>query len=187
MRKFNDPIKNYFFVSDLHIGHANIIKHDKQSYRDFYERDAAIIENWNKIVSPNDDVFNLGDVGFNKDFGYIREIFSQLNGNILSIKGNHDSRDQIRLYEEVGEYLGPQIDVIVMKQQIALCHYRMDSWRNSHRGSWHLHGHHHCSHKNNPNKMIYDVGIMGNDMKPLEFSKIKTIMSKKDYVKEYHH
>jgi len=187
MRKFNDPSIDYYFTADLHIGHKNIIKYDKQDYKDSYERDQAIITNWNKIVRPKDYVFILGDTGFGAPIEYIESIIACLNGHLIFIKGNHDSKEQIELFEKYGEYLGLMAEITVMKQMVILCHYRMDSWRNSHRGSWHLHGHHHCCHPDNKEKMIIDVGIMGWGMKPLKFSEIKTIMTKKDYVVEYHH
>jgi calcineurin-like phosphoesterase family protein len=187
VRKFNDPSIDYYFASDLHIGHANIIKYDKQNYRDYFERDEDIIKNWNAVVRPKDYVFHLGDFGFGASIEYIESVLHRLNGHLFFIKGNHDGKEQIELFKKYGEYLGKLEEITVMKQMITLCHYRMDSWRNSHRGSWHLHGHHHCCHPDSKTKMIIDVGVMGHTMKPLSFSKIKTIMSKKEYVIEYHH
>ncbi len=189
MRKFNDPSLNYFFAADLHIGHENIIKYDKQKelFRNTYERDATIVANWNETVGSKDYVFLLGDIGFSNDIKYIEGILRQLNGHLFFVKGNHDSREQIELFEKYGEYLGELITISVMKQMISLCHYRMDSWRNSHRQSWHLHGHHHCCYKDDKHKMRMDCGIMGYGMKPLSFSQINTIMSKKDYKVEHHH
>jgi calcineurin-like phosphoesterase family protein len=187
MRKFNDPSVQYFFTADTHFGHSSIIKYDGQSYKDIYQRDQDIVTKWNETVHSRDSVFLLGDVGFLSDIDYIRSIVASLNGHKYFIKGNHDSRDQIKMFEEFGEYLGLLAEVIVMKQMISLCHYRMDFWRQSHKQSWHLHGHSHCCLPEQKHKMTYDVGINGNGMKPYSFSQINTIMSKKDFVPDYHH
>jgi calcineurin-like phosphoesterase family protein len=187
MRKFNDPTVEYWCTSDLHIGHEKIIQYDKQSYTDIYQRDQDIVEKWNEVVRPRDTVFLLGDIGFLAPMDYIYSIVSSLNGKKLFLKGNHDSKAQIRMFEELGEYLGLMAEVSIRKQMVTLCHYRMDFWRQSNKQSWHLHGHSHCCLPDQKHKMTYDVGINGNGMKPLSFSEIKTIMSKKDYVESNHH
>jgi calcineurin-like phosphoesterase family protein len=61
----------------------------------------TIIKNWNDRVSVEDTVFHLGDFGLIKSgeapdaikdtFNVIR---NQLNGNIIFLKGNHDSQNK---------------------------------------------------------------------------------------------
>jgi calcineurin-like phosphoesterase family protein len=50
----------------------------------------GLINNWNSVVSANDEVFILGDFSFR---GVTRTnlILSQLNGRKILIQGNHDS------------------------------------------------------------------------------------------------
>ncbi len=78
-----------YFTSDTHFGHENIIKYCKRPFRDKYEMDCTIIENWNKAVRPTDTVIHCGDVTF-----YGRDqadkIIKQLNGYKIVIRGNHD-------------------------------------------------------------------------------------------------
>ena len=82
---------NIFIVSDTHFHHSNIIKFCNRPYADADEMDEALIENWNKVVKPQDKVYHLGDVYFkqknkNTDFG----ILSRLNGTKNLVVGNHD-------------------------------------------------------------------------------------------------
>ena len=49
-----------------------------------------MIDNWNRAVGPEDTVFHLGDFAFAVP-SRIKEIASQLNGEIHLIRGNHDS------------------------------------------------------------------------------------------------
>lgn len=39
-----------FIISDLHLGHANVLKHDKRPFSTVEDMDNTIIENWNKQV-----------------------------------------------------------------------------------------------------------------------------------------
>jgi len=87
-------MKNVFLIADLHFGDSDmcsLIKEDGHPIRPFKsveEHDAALIENWNKVVThPSDKVYILGDVAQKK-----KDIanFGKLNGKKILIKGNHD-------------------------------------------------------------------------------------------------
>lgn len=82
---------SYFFISDTHFGHKNIIEYCKRPFKSVEEMNDALIKNWNKVVSPEDTVFLLGDFVFRGKISLLKSI---LNGNIVWIKGNHDSRDK---------------------------------------------------------------------------------------------
>lgn len=53
-----------FFISDTHFGHKNCMAFDNRPFATVEECDAAIINNWNKAVSYNDDVYLLGDMSW---------------------------------------------------------------------------------------------------------------------------
>lgn len=84
-----------FLISDTHFGHANIltfINSDGSKVRDFSsleEMNETMIDNWNKVVSPSDNVYHLGDVLFTKK--WLDLILPRLNGTKVLIKGNHDN------------------------------------------------------------------------------------------------
>ena len=94
-------VKNIFFISDTHFGHANMLKfvnYDGTRMRPFdsiEEVDELMIENWNKVVKPNDRIYHLGDVCYH--CGNRDQIMQRLNGKKVLIKGNHD-RDQLGWY-----------------------------------------------------------------------------------------
>ncbi len=78
-----------WFTSDLHFGHANIIRYCDRPFGDVDEMDAAIVEQWNETVAPDDTVWVLGDVAL----GRITEslaLIADLNGTKLLLAGNHD-------------------------------------------------------------------------------------------------
>ena len=81
-----------FLTADHHFGHANIIKYENRPFMSVEEMDAALIKNWNKVVSKRDTVIVAGDVSFyNKES--TTEIVGQLNGKKILVKGNHDQRN----------------------------------------------------------------------------------------------
>ena len=76
-----------YFTSDLHISHNNIIKYCNRPYADVYTMDKALIENWNSVVTSEDTIYQLGDFTLGNN---AEEYMKLLNGNIISIRGNHD-------------------------------------------------------------------------------------------------
>ena len=59
--------QNVFFISDLHLGHANIIKFDNRPFKDVDEMHTTLIKNWNKVVKDDSVVIYLGDLSFKND------------------------------------------------------------------------------------------------------------------------
>jgi len=87
----------YYFISDTHFGHQNIIKYCDRPFLSLTDMDLVLIRNWNERVQKTDTVFFLGDFCLSKsseapnskNFDFYRQ---QLNGNIIFISGNHDNR-----------------------------------------------------------------------------------------------
>ena len=79
-----------FIISDTHFGHKNIIEYCNRPFVDVVKMDNAIIENWNKAVTPEDIVYHLGDVTFGSYEKFCTSIAPRLNGKKRLIIGNHD-------------------------------------------------------------------------------------------------
>ena len=95
----------YYFTSDLHLGHHNIIKYCNRPFKDVREMNEVLITNWNHRVRPEDTVFHAGDFCFKNSAGgktgegmlhKSTYYTSKLNGNIVFIKGNHDRNNSVR-------------------------------------------------------------------------------------------
>ncbi|MFA5348281.1 MAG: 2'-5' RNA ligase family protein [Methanoregula sp.] len=91
----SDP-DDIFLISDLHLGHADIIRYCARPFLfpDFREMDHVLIKNWNYTISPANRVYYLGDLGYGgaaASAGYYR---NKLRGQISFIQGNHDNREQ---------------------------------------------------------------------------------------------
>lgn len=86
-------MSNYFLISDLHLGHENSLNFKRadglplRPFSSVEEMDETIIDNWNKVVKPEDKVAVLGDVVINKK--HLHKV-GRLNGKKSLIMGNHD-------------------------------------------------------------------------------------------------
>lgn len=130
-----------FYISDLHLCHENVIKHDHRPFKDIDEMNTELVSRWNKVVSPEDEVYILGDFCWKK--GRCAEFISQLKGRKFLIRGNHDNiPDNAEFYFEWVK------DYVVIEDggtQVVMCHYPIAAWYNQFRGSVHLYGHVHCN------------------------------------------
>lgn len=158
-----------FFTSDLHLGHARINELAGRPFDSTYEMNYELVDNWNNIVAPGDQVFILGDLAMGKLTDTLSDWVAQLNGFKVLICGNHDrpfignsakERAKARLYHDAG------IDVILPGEPtfvnvggfvLPACHFpyegdsqyedRYDEFRPIDNGDVLIHGHVHESWK----------------------------------------
>lgn len=78
-----------WFTSDTHFGHQKVIDYCKRPFQDVKLMEEALIENWNKRVKKNEQVYVLGDFAFTGR-EKMKEILSKLKGQKILVKGNHD-------------------------------------------------------------------------------------------------
>ena len=100
----------FFIISDTHFGHEQIIKYCGRPFKSTKEMDEAMIKNWNEVVSNNDTVIHLGDVGFGKK-DYIASIIKRLNGKKILIMGNHDNWSE-QAYRDMGFHTVSRFPII---------------------------------------------------------------------------
>ena len=194
--------QNIFFISDLHIGHKNVIKFDNRPFKDVEEMHVEMIKRWNSVLTDDDVVYFLGDLSFSRDELTKWFIYS-LKGKIHFIMGNHDKYKSISKFdrwENIHEY-GTEINVEDKDsvssrgsngyQRIIMSHYPILSWNKAHYGSWMIHGHCHGSlMKSFPDyykRKVMDVGCNCIDYRPISYQEVKEMMSKKSISSVDHH
>ncbi len=90
-----------FLVANTHFNHNNIIEYCKRPFHNTFEMNNSIIEKWNEVVSEDDIVYHLGDVGFGS-LEEITALCNRLNGKKYLIMGNHDYRYGKLFFEKAG-------------------------------------------------------------------------------------
>ena len=82
-----------YFTADWHFSHPNIARYCpqfRQQSDNADELNEYLIDCWNRVVTPQDTVYNLGDVCFAKKPAHIEAVLQRLNGQHHLIYGNHD-------------------------------------------------------------------------------------------------
>jgi len=77
-----------YFTSDPHYWHANVINYCNRPFASVEEMNEAMISNWNKVVTPDDTVYCLGD--FSLAARAVEVYTPRLNSTKLLVPGNHD-------------------------------------------------------------------------------------------------
>lgn len=169
-----------FYIADTHFGHDNIRRLSKRPFKSVGEMDKTIIENWNRKVTNNDDVYILGDFSFKG--GDPIEYAKQLNGKKHLIIGNHDK--VLRQHPEFKKYFVEKVDVKTVQDgdtSVFLCHYPLVEWPGYYNNCIHLYGHVHNTFHNETTSYAasmnnaYNVGV---DILNFEPCTLEEILSK---------
>ena len=167
-----------FFTADLHLGHANIIKHCDRPFSSVEEMDEHLITAWNSCVQPNDSVYILGDFIFRSTLSPDNYL-SRLKGKKHLLLGNHDTNwikkvDLTKYFKTVDKYL----EISHCQHRMILCHYPLMSWNSMSKGSYMIHGHIHNNRgasyfpmlQKMPN--LLNAGVDINDFRPVRFDEL---------------
>lgn len=131
------------YTADLHLGHANVIRHCDRPFSDADEMDAALVKRWNARMHRNDTVYIVGDFLFRAKRP-AEEYLSEPNGKKHLIVGNHDKYwmkkvDLSAWFESVS----PMLFITDNGRTATHCHYPMMSWPSMSRGGFMVFGHIH--------------------------------------------
>lgn len=131
-----------FYIADNHFGHENIIKFDNRPFVSIEVMNQEMLLNWNRAVSPSDEVYILGDIYMKMPPADFLPILKKLNGHKHLIVGNHD-----RLNEDIRKQFVTISEIKEIREnnyRLFLCHYPVHMWNgNWHENSIHLYGHVH--------------------------------------------
>lgn len=92
-----------YLTSDLHFNHDREFIYKPRGFDSVYEMNRALIENYNSIISPDDDVYILGDLmlGGPDRMKDGLNLLSQLKGDIHVVRGNHDTDTRWEAYQNL--------------------------------------------------------------------------------------
>lgn len=162
----------FWFTSDEHYGHSNIIKYSNRPFKDTTEMDKAIIDKHNEVVTTSDVSIHCGDFTLHGS-QYAERIIRQLNGIHIFITGSHD-----RWMENINRMIngkpislpGYVYERKFGSQYLVACHYAMRVWPRSHYGSIQVYGHTHGRLEGIGRQL--DVGVDSHNFYPVSLDQI---------------
>lgn len=175
-----------YYISDLHLGHANVLDYDMRPFASIDEMDKMLISYWNMRVQEEDHIYILGDFCYKSKL-MPEKYLKKLKGHKHLIIGNHDGvirkRPKAQIFFE-------SIDSILRINDngrgVLLCHYPIADWEGRHYGTIHLYGHIHgrdleCMKFLNVRGTAYNAAACINHYQPCKLEEI--IANNEQYLK----
>jgi len=172
-----------FFTSDLHLMHNKAFLYEPRGFDNEIEMCESLVENWNKIVKPDDIVYDLGDLALS-DVQTAVKYIKKLNGKHFLIRGNHDTNNKIQYivdncWNQI--YYAGWADVLKYgKMRIYLSHYPTltsnydDKKFSQHVISLHGHTHQRTNWLHSENPFMYHVGVDSHNCTPVHIDEVMT-------------
>jgi len=193
-----------FFTSDLHVGHTNILKlGEGRPFEDLAHMHSTFMKNFWEIVTPEDDLYFLGDIAMG-NFEESIKFIEGLPGRKFLVPGNHDKifpklNTETRIarfrpmYEAAGLTILPlwheiEIEVDDVVHTVRLSHVPSSPERYPGRadklafarplddGKFLIHGHIHSKDKVSENPRELHVGVDANNWSPVSEDEIRERM-----------
>lgn len=176
-------MKNIFFTSDLHLCHDKGFLYEPRGFSSIEEMNEMIVERWNKVVTPDDEVYNLGDFALN-DIEAAFPYINRLNGKMYWVYGNHDTDKKIDAIMDNCDAiwcLGYAFQIKYNKKySIYMSHYPTltanydDKKFSQHVISLHGHTHQRTNWLHADNPFMYHVGLDSHNCAPVHIDEVIT-------------
>ena len=170
-----------WMYSDPHFNHANIITLCERPYVDVEEMNNILIQNYNALIHPNDEVYFLGDVAWKDTKKAINILRRLVPSKRYLLIGNHDHHNiKEPEFTAYFEWVKDYHELNFNSRLYVMCHYPFHSWRNSGRGSICCHGHTH-SKIDNTDRFRIDCGVDNPqcNFAPISIEAVEAIMKAK--------
>ncbi len=170
---------NYFCTADWHVGETRFDIMNRP-FIDVQEHIDFLVKKHNEIVKPQDIVYVLGDVVYQKATkSYLKQV-DKFNGKKILVRGNHDKvYSDIELKDYFEEIIpeGEGIELKIMDIPCYMTHFPSTAKKDL----FNLVGHIHSAWKYQLN--MYNVGVDVNHFAPINLMKIPGIF---DAVSKYY-
>ena len=177
-----------WFTSDTHLGHEFVAK--LRGFSSSEEHDAALAEQWDSTVRPDDVVYVLGDIAMNPRKADAFNWFQERPGTKMLISGNHDlvhpahskslKEQQRPEWRDTFVTINPFVRIKVLGKTVLLSHFpyegeggreniteRWAEYRLRDEGLFLIHGHIHdtlTAHYSEKKTPLFHVGLDAHGM-----------------------
>ena len=184
-----------WWTSDMHYGHANIIKYCDRPFSNVDDMNDALVDRWNDTVGDNDEVWIIGDLILGNLRCNLSAHVARLKGTKILVPGNHDVCWQhhrkgprnVPLYHDLGgitHIIHDPKPVVLANKPVHISHfpYRIDTHHDlrylehypADNDGWLLHGHIHEKWRQNGRQI--NVGVDAWDFAPVNDDTLSEII-----------
>ena len=161
------------FTSDQHLFHSKLLEKGNcrrsevlspsEGERLIDCMNRTVVSQWNEAVraaGPGCVVFCLGDLSFHQNEEARSLIRTLEGGSLYLVRGNHDKKLPAGWTAGYDGFVDLTIKDPVLGKELVItaCHYPMAAWKESHYGTWCLHGHCHGRLEDKAENR-FDVGV----------------------------
>jgi len=157
-----------YFISDLHLGHKNIMKFGQRDFDTIEAHDETIVELWNSVVKKRDLVWVLGDVAMEVES---LKSLDKMKGRKRLIMGNHDTFDMqvyLKYFEDVRSFEKRYHGLVMTHIPIHPQEMMYRNWVTN------VHGHIHDPNKDIKDPRYFNVNVDVIGMTPIPLHQLKT-------------
>lgn len=199
-------MKHFGVTSDWHLGHLKSLEYDRRPFRNLNHMHDVLVNNYNATIPKDGTCFFAGDVGWKE--AVLEIIPKLNGTKILILGNHDKGRDLMLqagfsvVINSASFVIGKNIITIshcplrgvfregpINQEGEQMKNFKpFESWHGESRhdayslpdfGQFHLHGH---THKRKGNDVIsgkqWDIGVVGNDYRPVSFSQIESWVTK---------
>ena len=196
--------RNEFVTSDWHVGHAKCLDFDHRPFTDLAHMHRVLVNNYNACVGENDVCYFLGDIGFrNAAFEVIPKLNGK---KICVLGNHDESKNKmyevgfdlvlnaamVTIGKEIITMSHCPLRGVFRENNINQDGEMMKGFRDGEHwhgesrhtkyslpdfGQFHLHGHTHRRKDKDVTKgRQWDIGVVGNNYRPVSFSQVESWM-----------
>ena len=168
-----------WFTSDLHFNHLNILKYEPvtRPFAGIEEMNETLITNWNSVVKDTDTVYVLGDfvMGMADE---VKKILDRLNGKIILVRGNHDTKTKLDIYRARGIEIRDIAYLSYKGRFFILCHFPIASEEfiqmvvRDNSEVVNLYGHVHSNAPTGYHEGTFHIGVDTNNLTPISIEQV---------------
>lgn len=169
-----------YFTSDLHFYNKKVSMVGNRIFDSIQEKNEFLIKQWNEVVTPEDEVYLLGDIS-DGNASETNEILKRLNGTKYLIIGNHDKYlEDSEFDKSLYAWYQPYYILRIKETKFILFHFPIEVWEGYRNDRIHLHGHLHRKKATFEPIRRYEVGVDAHDGRPVSIEEVW------DSIKEFH-
>lgn len=127
------------FISDCHFYDAHVLSknsYDQRKFASVHDMNEHMIEQWNSVVDPADDVYIIGDLAKHCTADEANELCKRLNGRLHLVIGNNDKYINYNGFDQTNFVWTKDIaytyvsakEGVGQKREVMMCHYPLLSY-----------------------------------------------------------